>query len=934
MLKKVFSVVLSFLILTVSFEVNAVGSSDNYVPDVTADYVNLDGYTYYREKNSQFEAAEERITLGKNDVTEYSGDIDAEAVLLTKTNDSVSYTLNVEKAGWYQPTVNYTAIEGNGNDIEMQMLVDGEVPYSELKDFVLHRAWKNRTDEFLKDESGNEYSPEQIESFEAQSAKIKDIDGLITEPLCVALTEGVHTVTLVLKNEKVKISGLTFSSHDILLNYSEYKERNNAENYNGENIVIEGENAILKSSKVLVPLSNRGESSLTPSDPTIKLINYIGGSNWSSTGGKITWDVKVPADGYYNIGFHFHQTYLQEGVSYRALYIDGEIPFKEASAIAFPYKSGWQYMNLTDENGTDTPVYLTSGKHTLALEVTLGELAGLAGQLDICTSRLGKIYRQIVKITGESPDANRDYNLFTAVPDLQSELEEISTKLGELAEMSENVAGAKGGSNAQILRKAKITVDQMLQKKYSAHTRLSTFYDNYASLCSWLYEMQSMALDLDSITLSSPNNNYKGEPNGFLKKTSYTILRLLSSFSDDYIASSKYEGKSIVLWSNWGRDQLNIIGNLITDDFTPKTGIKVNLRITDASLVQAGLSGNGPDVEINTARSDPLNYAMRGILTELDQFDGFEEVCGRFSKNAIVPYRYKGATYGIPDTETFTMLFVRTDIFEELGLEIPKTWAEFINCAKVISLNNMNCGMGAGLFTFMAQMDVPVFNDDLTATNLMSSGAVTAADFWLAFYTKYGFPVSYNFFNRFRIGLMPMAIADYTQYAILKAAAPEINGKWKMVEMPGFVNEDGTINNTTTGGGTASIILDWSQNKEEAWEFIKWWSSEDIQYRFSVNCESVLGVSGRHPTANLAAAYRLGWDNETLRALKSQFDTLTEIEETPGSYYIGRSVQQVYWNVVNNGQDVEDMLEKWIPEADDEIRRKTEEYANLGGDGN
>jgi ABC-type glycerol-3-phosphate transport system substrate-binding protein len=225
-------------------------------------------------------------------------------------------------------------------------------------------------------------------------------------------------------------------------------------------------------------------------------------------------------------------------------------------------------------------------------------------------------------------------------------------------------------------------------------------------------------------------------------------------------------------------------------------------------------------------------------------------------------------------------------------------------------------------------MGVEPYNEDRTATNLMSAGAVEAYTFMTDFFTKYKFPKTFSFFNRFRTGLMPMAIASYAENATLRAAAPEINGKWRMVEIPGFKNEDGTISNTVNGTGTANVILNWSDKKDEAWEFLKWWTSDDIQYRFSTNIESILGASGRYESANLNAVYKLGWDRATLEALQNQFDKVQNLPEVPGSYYVSRSVQQVFWNVVNNGQNVEDMLEKWIPEADDEIRRKTQEYVN------
>ena len=46
----------------------------------------------------------------------------------------------------------------------------------------------------------------------------------------------------------------------------------------------------------------------------------------------------------------------------------------------------------------------------------------------------------------------------------------------------------------------------------------------------------------------------------------------------------------------------------------------------------------------------------------------------------------------------------------------------------------MNCGMPQMYSTFMAQMDVPLYQEDLSAINLMSSGAVNAFTFWTDFY--------------------------------------------------------------------------------------------------------------------------------------------------------------------------------------------------------
>ena len=878
-------------------------------------------YVAYIMANEKLENTSEEITLShENAETGENVKSGKDGISLIKSGDSAEWKFKVENDAWFEPSVTYTAVSGNGNDIEISFLVDGKAVYPEFENVLLPRLWKNAIEDFEEDEKGNQYSPEQVEIFEKQTVALLDDEGFCTDNLRIALKKGEHTVKIVLNSEKINIEKITLGEVTGEDTYKEYKAKFDSKDYSGNYIVYEGEKAEYKSQKSFVPLTNRNDAVVLPADPFTKKMNYIGGSNWSDIGGTITWKVNTPQDGFYGLSFHFRQNYLQESNSYRTLLIDGEVPFKEVKAIPFSYKSGWQFKNLSD-----TPIFLTKGEHTISLRVTLGELSGFAHGLRSVTDRLGKIYRQIVRITGESPDANRDYDLFIAIPTLEEDLSNISNELEELALESERAAGSKGGSNAQTLRKAKITIDKMLEVKYEAHTSLSSFHENYSSLSSWLYEMQSMALDINSLALSNPEADGEYIKANIFKKAGFSFKRLFSTFISDYENKAKSD-ETLVLWSNWGRDQINILENLIANDFTPKHNIKVSVKITTASLIEAGLSGNGPDMELNSVSSNILNYAMRGVLYDLSKFEDFNDVCTLFSKTATVPYQYKNGVYGLPNTESFNMLFVRTDIFEELGLTVPTTWAEFIDCAKVINLNNMNCGMGGNAYMFMTQTGTPLYTEDRLSTNLTSKDAVKAFTTWTDFYTKYNFPKTYDFFNRFRTGLMPMGIAAYPTYATIKAAAPEINGKWQMYEVPGTVAEDGTINNSVNGTGTASMILNWSEHKDKAWEFLKWWASEDIQYRFGINLESVLGVSGRYASATLNSVYRFGWDEKDLEAIKAGFETIDNLPQVPGSYYVDRSINQVYWNVVNLGEDVEDMLNEWIPEADDEIRRKTEEY--------
>jgi len=143
--------------------------------------------------------------------------------------------------------------------------------------------------------------------------------------------------------------------------------------------------------------------------------------------------------------------------------------------------------------------------------------------------------------------------------------------------------------------------------------------------------------------------------------------------------------------------------------------------------------------------------------------------------------------------------------------------------------------------------------------------------------------------------------------------------------LPGVKNEDGTINRSVAAGGTAAVILKNANNYESAWEFIKWWTSTDIQYEYASEIENILGTSARYETANVEALKKLDWDKDNLNALLEQWQYVKEIEEIPGSYYLARVIDQAFWTTTN-GEDPYETIDKWSEIANNEIIRKEQQY--------
>lgn len=939
MIKRGLAFILTITIaLCVAFPAHADNQTDAPSDDfeVVLDSISTKNYAEYVAENANYLGEGEAFTL---DAHEYASNGDMEPA---SDEESVSWDFDVAVSGMYNLEIEYKPLGESADAVEFAIAVDGQSPFEESKSLFLPRNWENAGD-IRHDNEGNEFAAtvKQVDGFYKTYAF--DPSGFNNDPLAFFLSSGNHKLTIDFVSDTAEIKSFSFSPIEDIPQYNDYLKLKKAEDYSGTPIIIEGEDAAVRSKKSIVPLSDNSSVSIYPQNAFVDKINYIGSKNWNRPGDTITWDVEIKKSGYYSIGFSYRQNVTLNETFYRTLKVDGEVPFKEAKTVAFEYTGSWDNNAFSDEDGNPYKIYLKEGKHTISLSVTLGPLSEVCAELDELTYELADFYRSMVMITGEKPDANRDYNLFTQIENYEGRLKSYVSKLDELLEKLYKITGDDSGSAPTTLRNMKDVLQKMLDNKYYAHQYKSRYYSNYAALSAWSYECTSMPLDIDAIFLSSSDNADKGRGKGFFSQAAFSIKRFLSSFTADYnMQDSNESDDSITIWVNWGRDQAKVLKNLVSSDFTANKGIDVNIKITNATLLQGILSGNGPDCAIQVSRSEPVNLAMRGGLYDLSQFDDYEDVMKRFMPSAGVPYEYEGGNYGIPSTQSFYMLFYRTDIFEQLGLELPQTWDEFLNVSNVLLRKNMQVGLpyiqitdmyqannGVGALnifpTLLMQKGLSIYNDDFTASTLNEPEVAETFVEWTNYYTKYGFPKVYDFYNRFRVGLMPMAVVSYTNYATLTAAAPEISRFWKMAPVPGVEQADGTINRTVSGGGSASIILKDAKNPELAWEFIKWWSSTDTQYSYACEIENILGASARHDTANVEALKKLSWDKDNLDALMQQWENVEEMPEIPGGYYLSRVIDQAFWNTTN-GEDPYEMTEKWGLIANNEIERKREQY--------
>lgn len=885
-------------------------------------YLSKYGKEYYRGDTITVHC--EDFITGSSDIhKDYMG----KNAVFVGQEQKVEIPVQITTAGLYEISFDYVALSSDESSIEAGVSINGKLPYEEADNIVFPRLWINK-EKVKRDINGNDITPIQIQKEEWQNYKLHDSEGLYILPLKFYFDVGQNNLSFSVYLGSIAISAVNFEPVTEVPSYKNFEKNNlSYKTYSGKNIVLQGQDAKYKTSKELRPISDKSDPAVEPSDAFHTRINCVGGNNWNTNGKKITWEFDVPEDALYTLAFNYRQNYVSNTSSIRKILIDGNVPFAEAYDMKFPYTSDWSIINF----GNDNPykIYLTKGMHTISLEVCLGEVSDISRRMKRLINDIGRLYREIVMITGSSPDANRDYRLFEQLPDLNKNLGLYKEQIDELVKEYNAISKRSGGTNSVVLQKLGLVLERMKNSKFDAHEYVVDMFNNYSSASAWVYEMRSMPLDIEKIILSGDNADYSSYKSTRFERFKFGTKKLIASFVVDYNDFSKVgDSQAIDVWVNLGRDQANVLTRMVEDSFTPQTGIKVNVKLSTATMIQAKLSGNAPDCTLMQERTIPVNLAMRGALYDLSDFDDLDQVVKeRYGREDIItPYKYKGGVYGLPDTETYDLMYIRNDVFEQLGLQVPKTWDDFIRCASVIMRNNLSVWLPQLYTTFLYQFGGKLYKDDLSATDLNTPEAYKAFEYFCSLYTEYKFPVEISFYNRFRTGETPMGIAPMTEFATLMSAASEINGVWNVYPIPGVLN-DGEMNNTIVGGGTAAVILNGTKNPKNAWEFIKWWTDTDAQYRYTSDVEAIAGVAARHISANVHTLAQLSWGRNNLSTILDQYNVVTDLPQVPGGYYLTRAINNAFFSVRNNNEDPKKMLLLWSGKVDEEMARKIKEYS-------
>lgn len=894
-------------------------------------------------------------------------------VLLLPDTGTASWKITVPETGLYAIDFSYYPIQSKATDIERTLRINGEVPFTEVRNLRMTKRWEDDLSsvkvvhdehgniidiEYEKDNADNDRRPAKVEAPRWMSVAATDPTGYYNGEFFFYLEAGENTISLEAQKEPVVLESITLRGRKTTMTYEEYKKQNEAAGYTkapADSIIrLEAEFYTATSSSTIYGQNDRTSAVTSPQHASYTLINDVGGKtdsyNWSSVGQWIEWKFVIPEGkaGLYTINARFLQEAVKGLFVSRRLYLDGEIPFEEANNLEFNYGSQWQVGALGD-GATEFEFYLSEGEHTFMLEVNLGNLGEMIAEIQDCITRINNIYIKILQISGSSPDPYMDYSYYKRIPDEISEMAVLSKRLFAVSEWMKELSGGKSSSStatienvARVLEKMAANSERQIAKNFAS---LKSYIGN---LGTWMNQINQQSLILDYFIIQPAGGKLPKAEGNFFTNAWYEIQMFVYSFIRDNSSLSSVEDvdgiTKVEVWTTVSREYAQIIRSIIDESFGREyPNISINLKLVAAgTLLPATLSGVGPDVMMDVTSSDCINYAVRGALLDVSGYEGFDELQTYFHESAWVPLTVALgspdgdiAVYGVPEKQSFNVMFYRKDILAGLGLKVPETWDEFNAIMPILVSKNYLIGMGdktgrPGLLnTFIYQNGGEVYTNNGTTISYDQDVTLDAFTRMCTFYTTYKFPLTYDAPNRFRTGEMPLFIGDYIgNYNQFTVFAPELKGLWGFTSIPGTVHADGSVNRSIVTAINCIVIMKDAAEKgtdEAGFKFIKWWMGSTIQGQYANELVALLGPAGKYATANMDAFNDMSWSASDLREIKTQFSNLKGVPEMPGSYIITRYVDFAFLNVYNQGLVPSEALTDYTQTINKEFERKREE---------
>ena len=857
---------------------------------------------------------------------------------------SIELELNVVADGIYYMCFDYLADSDTILPVEAQFMIDGDFPFYEMRQQVLESQWSTPQQKSY-DSYGNEVVGIPDKVYEWQNKYIMDSTYRYSGPLGIELTKGRHTVTVTLKEGTLLLGNFKLTAKPQVEAYT------GSEKAAGDGFIeIQAEDFTYRNASS-IHATCEYDPNLYPYQAGNRIMNTVDSTSFSEGGQQISYQFTVEKEGNYYLAFHYSQSDKSDFPVFMNIRIDGELPNTEFENCAFAYKKDYNLYTLLDSEGNKISVPLGAGQHTISMQISMEPLRNALETIEQIMGKVNDLSLEVTKVAGTNKDKYRDFSLESYIPGIGDTLIQWADELAAVMEEArtynpdkKKIAAFSSISIAENqLRSLAKKPDELIYRIDELATSTSSVNQHLANLID---SLNGNDFSLDSIYLYQEDaaKQLPRHKNVFVK-AGLGIVRFCTSFGKQAYSSSNTNPEHLQVSVNRSRQHLEIMQQMITEEFTPQTGIEVDLSLMpdQTKLVLANASGDSPDVATGVNYSIPFELGIRGALKDLTQFDDFAEVAGRYTEGLLMPYVIDDSVYAIPETMNFQVLFYRKDILDKLGLEVPDTLEDVEAMLPDLQMRGLNfyypTARTVGMKTFLDTTPIifqsggrlyDTYVEDVTIT---SEEVVEGFTTLTNLFTIYNLPKDVpNFYQHFRNGDYPIGISDFGTYNLISNAAPEIDGSWGVALIPGVKDENGEVMRYSSAGAESTFLFNSTPEREEqAWEFVKWWSSAQVQAEFGQRLQITYGDEYYWNTANCEAFAQLPWDSDDKEVISEQLTWTMEAPRALASYMVERELSDAYNLVVLGAKsaNVREALDDAQKNIKRETLRKLEEFGYI-----
>lgn len=302
--------------------------------------------------------------------------------------------------------------------------------------------------------------------------------------------------------------------------------------------------------------------------------------------------------------------------------------------------------------------------------------------------------------------------------------------------------------------------------------------------------------------------------------------------------SKSGDKKNITMWGGWGGDQVAQLDKQLASYNSSQENITVKYAVQtsmEEKLLTAIAGGQVPDIVL-WDRFNTGVYADKGALAPLDDLIKRDSVdMTQFYEPAVEELKVGEVTYGIPLTVDCRILFYNKTLLDEAGVDPAsiKDWDSLRDAA--IKLTKRDSGgkltqsgfsvKDVGLFSmWLKQAGGKIIDDtvDPAVSAFNNEKGLEVLEYWNTLQNEdkvyeVGFEDAFGG-DAFKAGKLALSYNGPWSIQGYKDAGLDFG----VIEPPAGKNGD----KFTGMGGFGLIIPNKAKSVDEAWDFIKWWTTK------------------------------------------------------------------------------------------------------------